>query len=157
MWLYHRIMSPNDADGMANCVDPDQTAPGLPVCPGISVRKLRIITVDITVLANWTVYLLCNAGILIYPSIILRGHHCTTEIHVRIRKQCCPWLGSLPWLALLTSVVLKMSACWYFMQDVSNYKMTFCKSSSLCKLMQGQHFKSMIKLCYDGLVIKFYF
>ena len=27
MWLYHRIMSPNDADRMANSVDPDQTAP----------------------------------------------------------------------------------------------------------------------------------
>ena len=23
MWLYHRLMSPNDADGMANSVDPD--------------------------------------------------------------------------------------------------------------------------------------
>ena len=27
MWLYHREMSPNDADGMANSADPDQTAP----------------------------------------------------------------------------------------------------------------------------------
>ena len=27
MWLYHRLMSPNDADGMANSVDPNQTAP----------------------------------------------------------------------------------------------------------------------------------
>ena len=27
MWLYHRVMSPNDADGIANSVDPDQTAP----------------------------------------------------------------------------------------------------------------------------------
>ena len=27
MWLYHRVMSPNDKDGMANSVDPDQTAP----------------------------------------------------------------------------------------------------------------------------------
>ena len=27
MWLYHRVMSPNDADGMANGADPDQTAP----------------------------------------------------------------------------------------------------------------------------------
>ena len=27
MWLYHRVMSPNDADEMANSVDPDQTAP----------------------------------------------------------------------------------------------------------------------------------
>ena len=26
MWLYHRVMSPNDADWMANSVDPDQTA-----------------------------------------------------------------------------------------------------------------------------------
>ena len=26
MWLYHRVKSPNDADGMANSVDPDQTA-----------------------------------------------------------------------------------------------------------------------------------
>ena len=27
MWLYHRVTSPNDADGKANSVDPDQTAP----------------------------------------------------------------------------------------------------------------------------------
>ena len=27
MWFYHRVMSPNDTDGMANSVDPDQTAP----------------------------------------------------------------------------------------------------------------------------------
>ena len=27
MWLYHRVMSPNNADGIANSVDPDQTAP----------------------------------------------------------------------------------------------------------------------------------
>ena len=61
MWLYHRVMSPNNADGMANSVDPVQTAPRAiwsgsalfgsslfrvyTVCPGISVRKLGIITV----------------------------------------------------------------------------------------------------------------
>ena len=51
MWLYHRVMSPNDADGMANSVDPDQTAPRssliwvCSVCPAISVRKRRTITV----------------------------------------------------------------------------------------------------------------
>ena len=28
MWFYHRIMSLNDANGMTNSVDPDQTAPG---------------------------------------------------------------------------------------------------------------------------------
>ena len=26
-WLYHRVISPNDADGIANSVDPDQNAP----------------------------------------------------------------------------------------------------------------------------------
>ena len=39
-------MSPNDADGMANSEDPEQTAPLGDICPGISVRKLRIITVQ---------------------------------------------------------------------------------------------------------------
>ena len=48
MWLYYRVMHPKIADGMANKVDPDQTAPleqsdlGLhclprPVCPKILV------------------------------------------------------------------------------------------------------------------------
>ena len=68
MWLYHRVMSPNDADGMANSVDPDQTAPlgaadcssrssliwVCTVCPDLSVRKLRIITVSITLSSKQT-------------------------------------------------------------------------------------------------------
>ena len=29
LWLYHRVMSPNDGDGMANNVDPDQTGSAL--------------------------------------------------------------------------------------------------------------------------------
>ena len=37
MWLYHRVMSANDADGMANVVDADQTRSSLiwvcTVCP----------------------------------------------------------------------------------------------------------------------------
>ena len=44
MWLYHRVMSPNDADGMANSVDPDQTAP---IDPDLSVQNLRKITVNV--------------------------------------------------------------------------------------------------------------
>ena len=41
-------MHPKDAEGIANSVDPDQTAPLIwvcTVCPGLSVRKLRKITV----------------------------------------------------------------------------------------------------------------
>ena len=51
MWLYHRVMSPNDADGLANSVDPDQSSLiwVCTVCPGISVRKLRIITVFVKI------------------------------------------------------------------------------------------------------------
>ena len=53
MWLYHRVISRNDADGIANSVDPDQTALWVcTVCPGISVRKLRIITVRTTTVHN---------------------------------------------------------------------------------------------------------
>ena len=45
-------MCPKDAEGIANSVDPDQTAPLIwvcTVCPDLSVRKLRIITVLIYV------------------------------------------------------------------------------------------------------------
>ena len=50
MWLYHSVMSPKDADGIANSVDPDQTPQSslilvCTVCPDLYVRKLRIITV----------------------------------------------------------------------------------------------------------------
>ena len=42
MWLYHRVLSPNNADGMANSVDLDQTAPSnliwvYTVCTDLSV------------------------------------------------------------------------------------------------------------------------
>ena len=40
MWLYHRVMSPNDADGMADSVDSNQTAPTAPpgaVCSGYAL------------------------------------------------------------------------------------------------------------------------
>ena len=40
IWIFHREMRPEDADGIANSVGPDQTAPGRhcllrPVCPKI--------------------------------------------------------------------------------------------------------------------------
>ena len=34
--MYHRVMYPKDADGMANSVDPDQTAPGSTLIMGTS-------------------------------------------------------------------------------------------------------------------------
>ena len=49
--FYYRVMGRKDADGIANSVDPDQTAPRsslswvYTVCPNLPVRKLRIITV----------------------------------------------------------------------------------------------------------------
>ena len=33
MWLYHRVMSPKDADKMANSVDPEQSDLGLHCLP----------------------------------------------------------------------------------------------------------------------------
>ena len=33
MWLYHRVMGPKDADGMANSVDPGLHCLLRPACP----------------------------------------------------------------------------------------------------------------------------
>ena len=48
-WLYHRVIRPKDADGMANSEDPDQTRSSLiwvyTVCPDLSVQKFRNIVV----------------------------------------------------------------------------------------------------------------
>ena len=55
IWLYHRVMCPNDAEGMANSVDPDQRSSLIwvcIVCLGISVWKLRIITVDWVIIVH---------------------------------------------------------------------------------------------------------
>ena len=48
MWLYHKVMSPKDAEGIANSVDRDETALlwVCTVCPYLSVQRLRIITVS---------------------------------------------------------------------------------------------------------------
>ena len=49
--LFLRVMHPKDVAGIANSVDPDQTAPRsslirvYTVCPDLSVRKLRNIMV----------------------------------------------------------------------------------------------------------------
>ena len=65
-------MNPNNADGMVNSVDCDQTATlgatllwVCTVCPGISVRKLRIITV--------TMFLSCKLS-----------YHCAIAYKVQI-------------------------------------------------------------------------
>ena len=60
MLLYHRIMSPNDADGMANSVDPDQTAPLGAVWSGSALFAL--------------VYLSENLGSLRYVFILFPTH-----------------------------------------------------------------------------------
>ena len=44
MWLSHRVMSPKDADGMAN--SRSSLIWFYTVCPGLSVRKLRTIKVN---------------------------------------------------------------------------------------------------------------
>ena len=86
-------MSPNDADGMANSVDPDQTARSLiwvcTVCSGISVRKLRIITV-ITESENASMYV--SKGILCFKNIyVLRK----VRIGTIPELSCAKWEFSL--------------------------------------------------------------
>ena len=60
-------MHPKDAAGIANSVDPDQTAPlgavwsGSAVCSDLSVRKLRIITVSLVSSEISSLYLVSEA------------------------------------------------------------------------------------------------
>ena len=43
MWLYYSVMSPNDADGMANSEDLDQTAPlGAYLCDRGDLKRLGL-------------------------------------------------------------------------------------------------------------------
>ena len=58
MWLYHRLISPNDADGMANSVDPDQTSPLGAVWSGSALFAQAYLS------ENWiiTVGLVCQCG-----------------------------------------------------------------------------------------------
>ena len=51
LWSFHREMCPNDADGMANSVDPDENAPEQSdlvnnVCSDLSVRQFRKVLVE---------------------------------------------------------------------------------------------------------------
>ena len=55
IWIFHRVMFPKDADGMANSVDRDQRSSLIlvcTVCSDLSVRKLRIIIEPSVVLSR---------------------------------------------------------------------------------------------------------
>ena len=76
--MYHRVMSPKDADGMANSVDPDQTAQEslisvCTVCPDLTVRKLKIIMVCCVITAyyagSFQPIMLCHYSLLCSQSM----------------------------------------------------------------------------------------
>ena len=89
MWLYHRVMSPNDTDRMANSVDPDQTAPLGAVWSGSALFAQA--------------YLSENLGSFWYMTkptkVVLPGPDLMTQIQVRIFPQvfllCLTYLGQL--------------------------------------------------------------
>ena len=50
-WCFLRVIHPKDAEGIANSVDPDQSLIWVcTVCPDLSVRKLRKITVVLEIM-----------------------------------------------------------------------------------------------------------
>ena len=62
MWLYHRVISPKDVDGIANRIDPDQRSSLIwvyTVCPDLSVRNpyhygiWNMYTVSLSVCEKW--------------------------------------------------------------------------------------------------------
>ena len=67
--FYYRVMGQKDADGMANSVDPYQTAP-LRACPHLSVLKVKIITA-------YVLHVNC---------------HCSeSKIKFPFKRKVCPW------------------------------------------------------------------
>ena len=121
MWLYQRVMSPNDADGMANSVDPDQTAPlgavwsgsalfaslirVYTVCQGISVRKLRITTVSSNRICHSQ-----QQNILLKCATVPHGTSasCTSD-----QQQNATKIGILKFLLLVVSAF----CCWSWQQN----------------------------------------
>ena len=53
VWLYHTVMSPNDADGMANSIDPDQTAPQGAVWSGSALFAQAYLSENLGSLWQW--------------------------------------------------------------------------------------------------------
>ena len=107
MWLYHTLMSPNNADGMANSVDPDQTAPkeqsdlGCTVCPGLSVRKFRIITVSgLAVMGKCYIFTSTSfpytVMILSFHYLEVRIENSITRVTVRHHEACPVMPNSYP-------------------------------------------------------------
>ena len=122
MWLYHRVTSPNIADRMANSVDPDQTAPlghsfrssliwVFSVCPGISVWKLRIITVHVSgdqfISSVRSLHMPCMfiSSNFLYWYEPQKGNICIWFMSCMIRLSC------LAILYILETVVFYLSTC----------------------------------------------
>ena len=155
VWLYHRRMSPNDAGGMANSVDPDQTAPRssliwvCTVCPAISVRKLGIIMVSTKwfqrlfygnyEFCTWHMLSMCHnqtprkRGNNLMYCCCLFGFNVTFNNFSVVSRQCLVATGS-SLLTFLTFIVLPHRSItpqhltWYHTQ--SHYPDTGLTSSS---------------------------
>ena len=105
MWLYHRLMSPNDADWMANSVDPDQTAPLGAVWSGSALFAQACLSE--------------NLGSLRYSSMIsTHTFSWSQDAHIMLpfaRKQMCTfnwlflfrfdWWNYLPWVLVSSSYI----------------------------------------------------
>ena len=69
MWLYHRVMSPNDANGMANSVDPDQTAPLAAVWSGSALFAQAYLSENLASLRKCSFFFNEQLSICILPII----------------------------------------------------------------------------------------
>ena len=137
MWLYYRVMSPNDADGMANSVDPDQSAPRssliwvCTVCPGISVRKLgnNTIFTGKTKQKNIVRYPTIYAPGLM-PSIPCKGNRWQT-VTKSDTAECWLWSGATQFALLKYKIISIHSTNWKEKVDLQNLWTPECKNSNL--------------------------
>ena len=107
-------MIPNDADGMANSVDPDQRSSLIwvcTVCPGLSVRKLRIITVH-----GFTCFVIysgpCGCVPLVYVSLICDHLAvCLFACHLHMCSFC--WCSGVT--AFTFNAMGSLKLVWHFL------------------------------------------
>ena len=132
MCLYHRVMSPNNAGGMANSVDPDQTAPLGAVWSGSALFAQTCLSENLGTLRyikKWRFFWIHDiVRVELYNRIIISFltsfcdwiSYCSHQIPANRGNTC---LNTIQWLANLVHRIIKyLDFChWWNFEKSQNY------------------------------------
>ena len=124
MWLYHRLMSPNDAEGMANSVDPDQTAPLIAVWSGSALFAQAYLSENLGSL-RWS---RMHWVLRMHSWWILPHHHHHHHHHIHFRALFSSTEGWAFWQVFLEGILSTQNGS----EGQQNpYLASFCHSPAL--------------------------